>query len=85
MKFDYYTFNISGHFACPIIYGDYSGLIDSDIKELDLFMDNLPVDNGHFDLVNPENEGFFDKCEISGLFSECYEFRLYFPINEATA
>jgi hypothetical protein len=48
-------------------------------------MDSLPVDNGHFDLVNPENEGFFDKCEISGLFSECHEFRLYFPINEATA
>jgi len=85
MKFDYYTFNIGAHFASAIIYGDYSGLIDSDIKELDLFMDNLPVDNGHFDLVNPENEGFFDKCEISGLFSECHEFRLYFPINEATA
>jgi hypothetical protein len=85
MKFDYYTFNISGHFASAIINGDYSGLIDSDIKELDLFMDNLPVDNGHFDLINPENEGFFDKCEISGLFSECHEFRLYFPINEATA
>ena len=85
MKFDYYQYEISAHFASAIINGDYTGLIDSDIKELYLFMDNLPVDNGHFDLINPENEGFFDKCEISGLFSECHEFRLYFPINEATA
>lgn len=85
MKFDYYQYEISAHFASAIINGDYSGLTDKEIKELDLFMDNLPVDNGHFDLVNPDSEGFFDKCEISGLFSECHEFRLYFPLNEATA
>ena len=85
MKFDYYTFNIGGHFASAIINADYTGLDDQEETDLNRFMDSLPVDNGHFDLVNPENEGFFDKCEISGLFSECYEFRLYFPINEATA
>ena len=85
MKFDYYQYEISAHFASAIINGDYTGLIDSDIKELDLFMSNLPVDNGHFDIVNPENEGFFNKCEISGLFSECHEFRLYFPLDEAIA
>ena len=85
MKFDYYQYEISAHFASAIINGDISGLIDSDIKELDLFMSNLPVDNGHFDLVDYDGEGFFSRCEISGLYSECLNFRLYFPLNEATA
>ena len=85
MKFDYYQYEISGHFACAIINGDYSGLIDSDIKELDLFMNNLPVDNGHFDIVDYDGEGFFSRCEISGLYSDCLNFRLFFPLNEATA
>jgi hypothetical protein len=85
MKFDYYQYEISAHFASAIINGDYSGLIDSDIKELDLFMSNLPVDNGHFDLVDYDGECFFGRCEISGLYSECLNFRLYFPLNEATA
>jgi hypothetical protein len=69
MKFDYYTFNIGAHFACPIIYGDYSGLTDKEIKEIDLFMDNLPVKNGHFDLV--EGEDNFSECEVSGLLADC--------------
>jgi hypothetical protein len=85
MKFDYYQYEISGHFASAIINGDYSGLIDSDIKELDLFMDNLPVENGHFDIVDYDGEGFFSRCEISGLYSECLNFRLYFPLTEAIA
>ena len=85
MKFDFYQYEISAHFASAIINGDYSGLIDSDIKELDLFMNNLPVDNGHFDLVDYDGEGFFSRCEISGLYSECLNFRLYFPLSEATA
>jgi hypothetical protein len=85
MKFDYYQYEISGHFASAIINGDYSGLIDSDIKELDLFLNNLPVENGHFDLVDYDGEGFFSRCEISGLYSECLNFRLYFPLTEAIA
>ena len=85
MKFDYYQYEISAHFVGAIIYGDYSGLTDSEAKELDLFMDNLPVDNGHFDIVDYDGEGFFSRCEISGVYSECLNFRLYFPLNEATA
>ena len=85
MKFDYYQYEISAHFVGAIIYGDYSGLTDSEAKELDLFMDNLPVDNGHFDIVDYDGEGFFSRCEISGLYSDCLNFRLFFPLNEATA
>ena len=85
MKFDYYQYEISAHFVSAIFNGDYSSLIDSDIKELDLFMSNLPVDNGHFDLVDYDGEGFFSRCEICGLYSECLKIRLFFPLNEATA
>ena len=85
MKFNYYQYEISAHFASAIINEDYSGLTDSEVKELDLFMDNLPVDNGHFDIVDYDGEGFFSRCEISGLHSECLNFRLFFPLNEATA
>ena len=78
MVYDYYQYEISTHFASAIINGDYSGLRDNEIKELDLFMENLPVDNGHFDLVDYDGEGFFSRCEISGLHDNCLNFRLYF-------
>jgi hypothetical protein len=80
MDYDYYQYEISTHFASAIINGDYSGLRDNEIKELDLFMENLPVDNGHFDLVDYDGEGFFSRCEISGVYSDCLNFRLYFQL-----
>ena len=82
MKFDFYTFTISQHFSSALINGDYSGLTDNEVKDLDLFMDNLPISFIDFDC---ESEPFFAKCEICGLFSECLDFKLYFPLNEATA
>lgn len=87
MKFDYYTFNMGGHFLSAIINGDYSGLSDQDETNLNRFMDNLPdqfqLKGGHFDLM--EGEAHFSECEVSGLFDECIEVRLYFPIDEAIA
>jgi hypothetical protein len=80
MNFDYYTFNIGSHFLSAIINGDYSGLSDQEETALNRFMDNLPVKNGHFDLV--EDEGNFSQCEVSGLYDDCVEVRLYFPIDE---
>jgi hypothetical protein len=80
MKFDYYTFNMGSHFLSAIINGDYSGLSDQEETALNRFMDNLPVKNGHFDLV--ESEGNFSECEVGGLFDDCVEVRLYFPIDE---
>jgi hypothetical protein len=85
MKFDYYTFNIGSHYLSAIINGDYSGLSDQDETDLNRFMDTLPVKNGHFDLIDYDGETFFSECDVSGLFSECYEARLYFPIDEAMA
>jgi hypothetical protein len=83
MKFDYYTFNMGSHFLSAIINGDHSGLSDQEETALNRFMDNLPVKNGHFDLV--EDEGNFSACEVGGLFDDCVKVRLYFPIDETVS
>jgi hypothetical protein len=85
MKFDYYQYEISAHFASAIINMDYTGLNDLEEAELNRWLDNLPVEKGHFDIVDYDGEGFFSRCEISGLYSECLKIRLYFPLSEATA
>lgn len=85
MKFDYYTYEIGSHYASAIINGDYSGLNKQEQAELDQFLDTLPVQNGHFDLVNYDGEGFFSRCDVCGLYSDCLEMRLYFPLMEASA
>jgi hypothetical protein len=84
MKFDYYTFNIGGHYLSAIFNSDYSGLDDQEEQQLDTFLDNLPVNNGHFDAIDLDNSAF-STCEVSGLYSETYEIRLYFPIQESAA
>jgi hypothetical protein len=83
MNFDYYTFNIGSPFLSAIINGDHSGLSDQEETDLNCFMDNLPVKNGHFDLM--EDEGNFSRCEVSGLYSDCVETRLYFPVAETVS
>jgi hypothetical protein len=83
MKFDYYTYQIGGHYLSAIINGDNSGLSDDENQELNLFLDNLPVNNGHFDVMDFDNGTEFTTCEVSNLYSECYEVRLYFPLVEA--
>ena len=82
MKFDYYTYQIGGHYLSAIINGDTSGLSDDENQELDLFLNNLPVNIGHFDAMDLDNSSF-STCEVSNLYSECYEVRLYFPLLEA--
>ena len=84
MKFDYYTFNIGGHYLNAIFNSDYSGLDDQEEQQLDTFLDNLPVNNGHFDAIDLDKSDF-SICEVSGLSDETYEIRLYFPIKESAA
>ena len=81
MKFDYYTYHITGHLLSPLINGDYSGLEDQDEADLGAWVDSLPA-TGHFD-VNSE-KGDFRECDITGLHSDCFEVRLYFQTQEAT-
>ena len=80
MKFDYYTYQIGGHYLSGLINGDESGLSNTEISGLNRFMDELPVNNGHFELADYDGEGFFSRCEISGLYDDLLNFRLYFPL-----
>ena len=82
MEFDYYQYDISNSFASAIINGDYSGLSPVEISDLTAFMADLPVKNGHFDVM--EDESNFALCEISGLHDDCLSFRLYFPLRPST-
>jgi len=82
MEFDYYQYEISGHYASAIINGDYSGLSNQEETALTLFMANLPVNNGHFDVM--EDESNFARCEVSGLHDDCLIVRLYFPLIPST-
>ena len=80
MKFDYYTYHISGHFLSPLINGDLSGLDTQEEADLGAWVDSLPV-TGHFDVIS--EEGNFRECDITGLHADCYEVRLYFQTQEA--
>ena len=82
MEFDYYQYDISEHFASAIINGDESGLSPVEISDLTAFMADLPVKNGHFDVMDGESS--FARCEISGLHADCLNFRLYFPLIPST-
>ena len=82
MEFDYYQYEISGHYASAIINGDESGLSPAEISDLTAFMADLPVKNGHFDVM--EGESNFARCEVSGLHADCLNFRLYFPLIPST-
>ena len=78
MEFDYYQYEISEHLASAIINGDESGLSPVEISDLTAFMADLPVKNGHFDVMGDESN--FARCEISGLHDDCLTVRLYFPL-----
>ena len=78
-----YDYKISAHFASAIINGDYSGLQDSEAAQLDQFMAGLPNHYHHktktikhFDLVDYDQYPDFNRCEITGLHSDCLDFRL---------
>lgn len=80
---DYYTFNISTTYASAIVNGDYTGLNDTEEKQLNNFLDNLNNYMGEetnaLDLMldDYEQEGYFDIDEVSGLYANCIEFKLY--------
>lgn len=78
-----YDYTISAHFASAIINGDYTGLEDHEVRQLNEFMAALPNHYHHktkkikhFDLVDYEDQPDFYRCEITGLHSYCFHFRL---------
>lgn len=78
-----YKYTLGSQFASAIVNGDYSGLSDSEGKELDYFISELPNHYHYktkqhkiFDMVDYEQESNFDRCEITGLMGDCVNFQL---------
>jgi len=77
-QIEYYDFIISQHFLSALINGDFSGLSDSDNKDLLKFeskkQEFLPENfsHGHWS-YDSEEEPSFRRCQITGLLSDCIE------------
>jgi hypothetical protein len=75
MIFDHYEYSICGHYLSALINGDFSGLDDAEEKELDDWVNSLPV-HGHFDVIDEEPS--FKNCDISNLHGDTYKVHLVF-------
>jgi hypothetical protein len=74
---DYYEYDIGGHFLSAMINGDCSGLNDVEEKQLNDFLDGLPVQGGIWDYMEDVAVDFV-RCEVSGLRNDCVCMRLWF-------
>ena len=71
MNFETYTYSIAGHWVCPLMYGDYSGLEDDEVALVDNFVAGLPDGLGHW--ANWSASPDFGWDAVSGLMADCYE------------
>ena len=78
IKFDYHEFTIGEHFLPAIINGDYTGLDDTEVSQLDSWLDGRHK-RGHWDV--PDTRVSFDTCEICELYADCVTARYYFPVR----
>jgi len=78
MQFDHYEYNIAGHWLSAIINSDYTGLTDHEERQLDQFMNNLPV-VGHWDI--DDSDPAFSVDEVSGLYADTYKAKLIFEVK----
>ena len=76
MKFEYYDYTISEHYAPAIINDDYSGLDDGEHAALTNWLEDNEQRASHWD-IEDENR-HFARCEVSGLMSDCLTIRQYF-------
>ena len=72
---DHYEYNIAGHWLNALINGDDSELYDYEKKQLNNFINNLPV-LGHWNIDDDSANYSID--EISGLYAETYKAKLHF-------
>lgn len=68
------TFTISDHFLSALEYGDYSDLSDSDIEDLNNFLNDLPSGSKYWEYGDKRH---FSQDVISGLMTDCYDVKLY--------
>ena len=79
---DCYEYQLSGHWASAIINGDYSGLEDTEEKQLNNWLESLPKVNGHIDGFDERDSLGFCRDDITGLFSDCFKVRLMFQMKD---
>ena len=75
---DFYEYTIGSHFLSAIINGDCSGLEDSEERQLDDFLANLPfvAVGGTWKVQESTND--FARCEVTDLHSDCETVSLWF-------
>jgi hypothetical protein len=73
---DYYDFSIAGHFLPALINGDYTGLDDTEAKQLDQFVDQWQHLSGTFDVLPTGTD--FKTCDVCSQYAEVHDVRLYF-------
>lgn len=74
---DYFQFTISEHLISALINGDYSGLNNEEEKLLNSFISEYSdYKNATWDITS--EEGHFIDCDVTGLFSTCYDVKLHF-------
>jgi len=74
---DYFEFDISEHLISALINGDYSGLDNDEEKLLSDFVSQYSdYKNATWDVES--EEGHFIDCDVTGLFSNCFDVKLHF-------
>ena len=73
MKFKCYPYWVADSWLAALINCDYSGLEDHEIKALDEFEADVIRTHGfgHWS-VNGEEQGEFERDEVTGLRANCY-------------
>ena len=76
---DYYEFNISEYYAPAMINYDLSGMDDEEVERIDNFMAKYNcLKDATWTIDENDESSFFARCEVSGLWSSCYKFKLIF-------
>ena len=65
-------YTIAEHYLSYIINGDDSGLEPEEIEQVDDFLAHEQIGSWLIDLPDTEEGGQFARCEICGLYANCY-------------
>jgi len=69
------THKIAGHYLSYLINHDSSGLDSAELSEASAYIKSLPP--RHILDVNTETESHFARCNLCGLWADCYNLEIY--------
>ena len=75
-KFDTVEFTVPNSYLSALINGDYSGLEESDIEEIETFVQDTVNKYGHAHFSGCKDVGMRTRNDINNLFSDCSEITL---------